>query len=89
MPFSNRWRTIRRDWNPLLPPSRGVGMVQRVLDFLKPQERLWSWTELASWLPLVRSEGVLHHGVKTLLASLGERKGVCTPASLAELFVPD
>ena len=89
IPFSNRWRRRRRDWNPLHPPRRGVSTSQRLRDFLRPTDRLWTWQELSTWLPLIRTDGVLHHGAKARIALHADKTGVCTLADLAELLLPD
>lgn len=88
IPFSNRWRRKRRDWNPLTPPSRGTGMVQRLRDFARPADRLWTWSELATWLPLIRTDGVLVRGAKSKLALHADETSVCTPEELHTVFLP-
>lgn len=89
IPFGNPWRRARHDWNPLVPPARGTGMVQRLLDFLRPQDRLWTWNELATWLPyLIRAEGVLTHGAKAIVALRAGEKGECALGDLKQLFLP-
>jgi superfamily I DNA/RNA helicase len=89
IPFGNRWRQQRHDWNPLMPPQHGAGMVQRVLDFMRPPDRLWTWVELAGWLPyLVRTAGVLTHGAKALVAAHAEDNGECSLAILRAVFQP-
>lgn len=88
LPFSNRWRLHRRDWNPLAPPSRGVGTMQRLLDFLRPTERLWTWQELATWIPLIRTDGVLHRKAKTKVTLHADEAQLCPMAELQDLFKP-
>ena len=88
IPFGNRWRTARHDWNPLLPPQRGIGMVQRILDFLKSPDRLWTWQELATWAEIVRMEGVFVRGAKERISAKSEELRACTHEELRALFVP-
>ena len=86
LPFSNRWRTSRKDWNPLAPPEKGVSTLQRFLDFLRPASRLWTWQELATWVGMLRVDGVLHRGAKAQVALHAEDAGCCTcPTSMASL----
>jgi superfamily I DNA/RNA helicase len=87
-PFANRWRTSRHDWNPLTPPARGIGAVQRLRDYLRPQERLWTWQELATWLHLIHSEGILTRKAKVQVALRADETRLCTLADLEPLFQP-
>lgn len=89
IPFSNRWRRPQHEWNPLHPPPRGIGIVRRLCDFLRPADRLWTWQELATWLPLIRSDGVLIRGAKTQVALHAEEPHICTLAQLEAVFQPD
>jgi superfamily I DNA/RNA helicase len=86
LPFGNRWRRANHRWNPLAPPSKGVGILQRFLDFLRPTDRLWTWQELATWIPLVRSDGVLTRGAKTKVAARADETQLCTMEDLMLLF---
>jgi hypothetical protein len=88
IPFGNRWRRNNYSWNPLVA-HKGVSIAQRFLDFLRPTERLWTWQELATWLPLIRSDGVLIRGAKTTVATHAKETAVCTMADLAQVFQPD
>jgi len=56
-PFSNNG-----GWNPLRA-SRGVGVTERLVSFLRPDPWLWpeprgswTWTDLATWTPLVYAD---------------------------------
>lgn len=89
IPFANKWRRKQRTWNPLLPPKRGIGMPQRLRDFLRPPDRLWSWPELTMWLDLVRVEGILQRGAKAHLRRQADAVGVCTLQDLQQLFLPE
>jgi superfamily I DNA/RNA helicase len=88
LPFSNRWRPHRRDWNPLAPPAKGVGIMQRLLDFARPPDRLWSWQELATWVPLIRADGVLRRKAKTHVTLHADEAKPCTMGDLEDLFLP-
>ncbi len=71
IPFSNRWRLRRGDWNPLRL-SRGVGMAERILAYLVPDETTWGkkkarhWTikELMDWTTVLAAKGLLKRGSK-------------------------
>ena len=88
VPFGNNWRPTRRDWNPLRV-SKGVSAAQRLADFIRPVDRLWTWPELSTWLPWVHAERVLHRGAKKQLALHDEATGVVTLDELATLIRPD
>lgn len=88
IPFSNRWRRRRRDWNPLHPPARGISTAQRLRDFLRPLNRLWTWQELATWLPLIRTDGVLQRGAKARVLLHAEETRLCTLLDIEQLFIP-
>lgn len=89
IPFANPWRLRRGDWNPLRPPARGISSVARLLDFLRPSSRLWTWQELASWLPLLRTKGVLRPEASTHLALYGDETRPCTLDDLDTLCYPE
>lgn len=71
VPFANRYRRARGDWNPL-HPSRGTGIGQRLLAYLMPhrKQRFWSAQELKDWGAMIEAQGVLIRGAKTQLAGL-------------------
>jgi len=78
IPFSNPWRTKRGDWNPLA--SRGNTALDKISALLAPavHGRLWTWRELATWLPYVRSSmkdgtRILSHGAKASLEDKAKR----------------
>ena len=75
VPFSNPWRTKRGDWNPI--STRGTSAVQRMTSFLAPaiRGRLWTWEELAEWIPHLKAKDVLAHGAKTLVEDKAKRLG--------------
>lgn len=89
IPFANPWRERRGDWNPLRRPARGLSASTRLLDFLRPASRLWTWQELATWLPLVRVRGTLRHDSAQVLARHAEEPRVCTHAELTTLVLPE
>ena len=89
IPFANPWRLRRGDWNPLKPPARGIASRTRLLDFLRPQDRLWTWPEIATWLPLIREKGTLRPSIwQTLLALHEDDKRPCTLPELEQMCVP-
>jgi DNA helicase-2/ATP-dependent DNA helicase PcrA len=71
IPFANRFRRYRGDWNPL-HPGRGIGIAQRLLAYLAPYrtQTLWSGEELKWWSAMLAADGVLIRGGKTKLAGL-------------------
>lgn len=88
IPFANKWRRNRQDWNPLASQRHHVGIGRRVLDFLRPMDRLWSWQELATWLPLLRTEGVLHARAKHDVSMRASDPHLCTRADIEAVFLP-
>ncbi len=89
LPFGNPWRESRRDWNPLLPPQRGIGAVTRALDFLRPVARLWTWRELASWLAILRVDGHLFPDAKARVTRYATLDHPCTLDDLRTIFLPE
>jgi DNA helicase-2/ATP-dependent DNA helicase PcrA len=69
LPFMNPWRSSRGDWNPLTP-GRGMSAAQRLLFYLRlderawPDPRLWNAKELHAWIELVEAKGLLKRGAK-------------------------
>lgn len=78
IPFANPWRTKRGDWNPL--SSRGNTALDKISAMLAPAThgRLWTWKELATWIPYVRTSlkdgtRILSHGAKASLEDKAKR----------------
>lgn len=73
IPFSNPWRTKRGDWNPI--NTRGTTALDRMTAFLTPatRGRLWTWEEVAAWLPNLKTKDVLAHGAKTSVEDKAKR----------------
>ena len=88
LPFGNRWRPSRRDWNPLVPPDKGISTRQRFLDFMRPADRLWTWQELATWIDILRVDGVLHRGAKAKVTLHADDAACCTMSDLETIFEP-
>lgn len=86
IPFGNKYRRYRGDWNPL-HPLRGTGIGQRLLAYLMPhrKQRFWTAEELKLWSAMVEAQGVLLRGAKTKLAGLGGEK-VFTEQELRKWF---
>jgi len=87
IPFGNRYRRKRADWNPLL---RGGGKrktaVDRLMAFLKPDELLWGseaemWSaaDVQTWLAPLEAKGLLKRGAKSAVFEND-------PPSVAELM---
>lgn len=75
IPFANRFRRHRGDWNPL-HPGRGVSTPQRLLAYLAPfrTQRLWTAEELKWWAAMVEAKGVMLRGAKTKITTLAGDK---------------
>lgn len=81
LPFSNRWRVKRGDWNPL---ASGAGVdpprlmpVDRLLSFLRPDHEtwgteasLWRGCDVAAWASILETKLCLLHGAKGKLKQL-------------------
>lgn len=89
VPFANPWRRRRGDWNPLHYAGKGVASVTRLLDFLRPLDRLWTGRELASWVKVVRQRGNLTEAAPTLLALHEDEDHVVSLDLLRQIFLPD
>lgn len=69
IPYANRYRRKRGDWNPLAP-RKGISAAQRVLALLVPHEcmgdevREWTFGELCQWLDWMATAGVWQRGAK-------------------------
>jgi DNA helicase-2/ATP-dependent DNA helicase PcrA len=86
--FANPWRVRRHDWNPLAPPARGLSSRTRLLDYLRPSSRLWTWHELSTWLPLLRKRDTLQNEAETILRLHEEETREVRWEDLQTLFVP-
>jgi len=75
IPFHNPYRRTRGDWNPL---RRGRGnrltATDRLLAFMRPDQdvwgqcaRMWTYDDVAAFIPLLSSEKVLLRGAKKKL----------------------
>ena len=89
IPFANPWRRRRGDWNPLYYAGKGIASVTRLLDFLRPPERLWTWRELASWVGILRKRGNLLPEATVLLTLHEDEDRVCPLEDVRRLFTPD
>jgi hypothetical protein len=90
IPFANPWRLKRGDWNPLASRGRGISSRTRLLDFLRPPGRLWTWPELRTWLPSIREKGTLNRKHwKSLLDLHEDEQRVCTLEECQGLFLPE
>jgi superfamily I DNA/RNA helicase len=99
VPFANPWRVKRGDWNPLRTPAAGVGMHQRVLDFLRLDEdahgefdpdtgegaRPWMAIELHNWIAPLVSKGNLKHGAKKKIERLANEHPE-QPVTVGDLY---
>ncbi len=76
VPFENRFRRRRGDWNPL-HAGHGISMRDRVLAFLRMDENTWgnNWdwwnaAHLRLWVPLLESGKALKRGSKSYIKDL-------------------
>lgn len=85
IPYANPWRAKRGDWNPL--SVRGTSTAERFAAFLVPafERRYWTWSELATWIPLVRVDGTLRPKAKTLVDAKAKERMADEPATSLEL----
>ena len=75
IPFGNRFRRARGDWNPLGRRKRGVSTIDRFISYLAGVNnggKLWTAQEIKRWLPLIKSEGVLARGARKTIEGLPE-----------------
>lgn len=79
IPFHNPYRTSRGDWNPLTP-SRGTSAAQRLLAFLRLDDRawgddvrLWNARELWAWVEVLEAKNLLKRGAKEQIKAASER----------------
>ena len=72
IPFWNPYKQTRGDWNPL---RTSKGPAQRVVHFLGGDEGAWTAKELADWVSVLRSDGVLARGAKAELDRLASADG--------------
>lgn len=81
IPFSNKYRRNRGDWNPLTPGS-GISTRDRIHAYAHPegpvfgQTRLWTPTQLRDWMDLVKAKGVVKHGAKKKIEKLNPSTSV-------------
>lgn len=87
LPFYNPWRAKDRFWNPLRRTATEVTPTQRLLAFLKPPERLWTWPELGEWVPMLRNDMLLPGAHTRVLGTL-DTPDICGMRDLESLLTP-
>lgn len=87
IPFYNPWRRKERTWNPLGSTESSPSAAQRLLAFLRPQNRLWTWNELSLWIPFVRPDALQEHA-KAFVILHAEDEGVCQEDDLQKILLP-
>lgn len=87
IPFCNPWRPSAAAWNPLhhTRQSKSPSVVERLLAFLKPPSRLWTWRELVQWTGLLRQE-VLPRLTTQHLLTQQDHDTPCTQDTLEALI---
>jgi DNA helicase-2/ATP-dependent DNA helicase PcrA len=97
IPFCNRYRTNRGDWNPLVHGGNRIMPTDRVLAFLKPCSRAWpdtdrnSWTlhDLSLWLEMLESKDRLHSGAKEALKEFRKQYVQAGSDDIRKLATPE
>ncbi len=74
VPFGNRYRRRNRSWNPLAPPTRGVGLVEKVRAFLEGPDK-WTARDLGKIASILKADGVFLRGRKKVAESYAKRDG--------------
>jgi DNA helicase-2/ATP-dependent DNA helicase PcrA len=96
IPYWNRYAADRPQFNPLHPP-KGVGLLQRVCDYLRPNEtvygdksRMWTWTELLNWTDVCNASGMLIRGKKSRIEACAHEwpNDLVTADDIIDLFDP-
>jgi len=92
IPFHNPYRRSRHDWNPL-QPARGVSTVERLLSFMRLDEKVWGdqsrmWTvgDVKKWGDMLKADGVFQRGAKSRLADMEDDNEEIETTKLTELF---
>lgn len=92
VPFSNRWRRKRGDWNPL-GHGKGQSTHIRLMMMYKMLrgERPATFADANGMLKLVQSGGTLRHGAKTFLSDMAVTSGNARMEmyDLQNVFEPD
>jgi len=100
LPFWNKFREKRRDWNPLSHGNMSdlITTAERISRFLKPDFRswgdkaeMWSIYDLSIFIELIKSADTLVHGGKSFAKNLpNETEGRFEPSEkdLAQVFKP-
>lgn len=95
--YWNPFSTDNNEFNPL-HPSKGTSGIDRVVSYLRPNEaihgekaRLWTPSELYSWVSICPASGLLRRGAKTSLQKMSGRleEVVLTYEELEEIFIPE
>lgn len=95
VPFQNRYRRSRGDWNPMAPSTgRATSSVDRLVAYLIMDEdafgdlsRLWTGRDVKAWSKFVRSSGVFRRGAKGAIEGLPDRE--LTYEEVAQLFASE
>jgi superfamily I DNA/RNA helicase len=97
LPFANRWRPTRGDWNPLRSSGKGTSSRERLVSYLMLDERPdvgmgdlsrpWTGDDVRRWAGVVKRRGVFVHGVGPMLEALPD--GELSFDEVAALFVDD
>ena len=78
IPFANRYKKRRGDWNPLRLDGKSKSTASRVLSYLEPEgpvfqgSRLWTTQQLRNWIELCNSSGFLQKGSKNTIIQAAE-----------------
>ncbi len=93
IPFQNKYRRSRGDWNPLARKRRSVSSAERFLAYLcapglMSEDRVWTADELRAWSELVQADKVFAHGGKKAIQAF-PREQPLTRDRLESVFRSD
>lgn len=95
VPFHNPLRRSRGDWNPL-HPSKGVATSERLLSFLRlddkawgEQARMWTIGDVKKWSDMLKADGVFQRGGKSKILTLGGESEEVPTSLLADLLTDE
>lgn len=94
IPFHNPYRVRQGSWNPLARHGRGadrLSSADRLARFMVPasQGRFWTSRELAQWVEVVKSTGVMPRGAKGQIDFFSDVDEEVTLDDMNKFFLPE
>lgn len=90
IPFANRWREQRGDWNPMRMGGKQATTFRRLLSFLRPSVEFsgdssnsWTWADVWLWGEWLNSERMWVRGAKKWLEERKKDESPFDPVELA------